>query len=486
MINPPRNIAKIPLLNYSEGIHYDPMLERQILGICMNVRGMFNLYCEVSRMIQIKDVFYYEVNQLIFEAMERCAERFEPLDETFLKIELAKVKHPVGDPWGYELGQCVNDIHGGMVLPAYYVRMCLKAIEFYIKRKQLAARFDIDIEEDPLAANIRLHDEIKEVTRFKSDKDWETMEDLLAMLHERRMQGKAGKVFGVQTGFTKLDQVTGGLQTGFIVIFARPSMGKTSFALSMILNMAKAGIPIGLINLEMPQTQLAARIMAALTAMPFINVFNYNEATEAKITAASESAKKLPIYISSETKCTYRDIRYKAEKLIRLHGCKIIFIDYLQLMEVETKKGEQRYVAVGNLSRDLKLMSKELDIPVVAMAQVNRESEKGDAESKPAKISQLRESGNIEQDADMGIGIDRPYKRGVKEDEHGQSTINLGIIDIQKHRNGITTTLPIFFDPDTMLFKNLPQDEIIQPMEYDNPRIQSPRPTEAPIIDLPF
>lgn len=463
--------------NFQSLVHYSEELEKAIIGICLLESDKIYL---VHQYLKTSNIFYFDKQRIIFKTMIKMMEQGKKIDLMTIVIEIrndAEIQKGeyANESWGYECAGCTKDIV--MSTTNHIQEWCAYLIQFYIKREQIKAARNIFNESDPFKANLELTETIKKALSFKSVQDWSDMSQILLQLSERRDKIKQGEKFGVPTGFADFDEVTGGgFETGFHVICARPGMGKTALGLAFALNIAHNGDCVGVISLEMPNVQLASRLVSAETGIDFKTVFRgqnlnnefYSSSKEHEITKALADMATLPIYIEDKSSLNIFELRYKAEKLKREKKAKIIFIDYLQLMEVDDVKGKPRYVAVGELSKGLKSLSKDLDIPIVALAQVNRESEGSDKQSKPAKLSQLRESGSIEQDVDMGVIIDRPFARGVTKDENEATTENIAFLDVQKHRNGETILIKIGWNPKTMKFycpKTAPKTETA----HDNP-----------------
>jgi len=441
--------------HFKELVHYSEDLENAIIGI-MLIEPQKN--SEIIAMIQDPNIFYYDENRMIYEAILELKQNYKPIDLITVSILLGKKENPNGDKWTYVTAKKMKDV----VTSAHINEWCLLLVQFFLKREQIKFQTNLSNYEDPLEASHQLNETLKRAMAFKNYNDWSDMSQLMVELQNRRKQISEGKIFGIKTGIIEFDELCGGqgFQTGFHVVFSRPGMGKSAFALSVINNMVNNGNTVGLISLEMPNVQLSARLLAIRSGIDFRTIFMpndknspyYSVKTERDIDEAILNASTIPLFVSDRARMNSIDISIKAEKLVRHNGAKAIFIDYLQLIEIVTKKNEQRYVAVGNLSRDLKLLSTELDVPIIALAQVNRESEGSDKASKPAKLSQLRESGSIEQDVDMGISIDRPFKRGILMDENGISTEDVAFIDVQKHRNGPEKLIKIKFNGKVMKF----------------------------------
>ena len=443
--------------NFKKYVHYSDELENAIIGICLIENDKI---LEILQYIKNSDVFYFEDNKVIYEAMVRLVKDDRPVDLITVVPEIVKYENNslAEINWSYECAVRMRDVTSS----AHLLHWCMILVQFYIKREQINHALNIWSIDDPFEASKILNEKINEAMDFNSISDWNSIEVVMLELMARREKIRKGHKFGIPTGFKELDEITGGgLETGFHVICARPAMGKTAFALSMAINIAEQGIGVGIISLEMPNVQLGSRIIAITSNIDFKRIFkgqiesdvNYNQTFEKDVELKINEVNGMPLYISDTTQVNIHSIRYKALKLVRDLKARVLFIDYLQLVDIEDKKGEQRYVAVGKLSRGLKILSKELDIPIIALAQLNRDSEGSDKQSKPGRISQLRESGSIEQDMDMGIVIDRQYKRGVESDPTtNESTINDAYIDVQKHRNGEERLIKINFNPSTMRF----------------------------------
>lgn len=433
------NINKIPPQNIDA--------ENAILGACLTQPDKFN---EIYEMIKNPDIFYLEENKHIFNAMVDLKNNYLPIDSILIMDRLRKTKGCTISP--YELWLKAKEVVSG----AHTQFWCMLIIEAFIQRESERSLYDLQKNNDPLQIALQLDESIKKALSFKTSADWSDMSQIMIELYNRRTEIENGKEFGLLTGFSELDMITGGLQTGFHVIGARPSVGKTAFATSLALNIAEAGHTIGIISLEMPNVQLASRIASMKSRVEFWRIFRNKHASNDEkefVNQQISDLASLPIFISDKAGVTNLDIRLKAEKLVKTQNAKCIIIDYLQLVDSSsTNKNDNRQNEVQKLSRSLKLLSNDLDIPIIALAQLNRESETADKVSKPGKLSQLRESGAIEQDVDMGIIIDRPFKRGQLTDEQNNSTEFNADLIVEKHRNGETRTIPLQFDPHTMRF----------------------------------
>ncbi len=253
---------------------------------------------------------------------------------------------------------------------------------------------------------------------------------------------------GVPSGFSELDRMTSGWQpSDLLIIAARPAMGKTAFVLSMARNMAvDHKQPVAIFSLEMSSLQLVTRLISSETEIKASKLRNgrlesheWNQ-LEAKVRPLEEA----PIFIDDTPAISVFELRAKARRLVQAHGIKVIIIDYLQLMTAGIDNRGNREGEVSLISRSLKAIAKELNIPVIALSQLNRSVETRGGDKRP-QLSDLRESGAIEQDADMVLFIHRPEYYGILEDAEGNSLEGIGEIIVAKHRNGATGSILLEF-----------------------------------------
>jgi replicative DNA helicase len=244
------------------------------------------------------------------------------------------------------------------------------------------------------------------------------------------------KLIGVPSGFTTLDRLTGGFkQKELIIIAGRPGMGKTALALQIAKNTAELNNSVGFVSCEMSDDSLARRYLSNASGRTNVELLT-GKCDIDQLLKDSEQLLKLGIYIDDTSNISLVELRAKTRKLILRYGIKILIVDYLQLMKGE---GQSREQEVSHISRGLKSIAKDLDIPVIALSQINRESEA--RKDKRPQLSDLRESGAIEQDADMVFLLYRPayYKiDSIKSNGSDISTEGLLVIDIAKNRNGAT------------------------------------------------
>ena len=270
--------------------------------------------------------------------------------------------------------------------------------------------------------------------------------DRLDMLHQT-----PGEIRGVPTGFTQLDRKTTGLQPGDLVVIAgRPSMGKTTLAVNIAENAAIAkGIPVAIFSMEMSAEQLTLRLISSLGRVnqSHLRTGNFNDEDWSRIQGALSQLSGAPIFVDESPALTPTEVRARARRLKREHNIGLIVVDYLQLMQVAGTK-ENRATEISEISRSLKALAKELKVPVVALSQLNRAVEQR-TDKKPV-MSDLRESGAIEQDSDLILLI-------YREEVYDPNTTRRGIADIiiAKQRNGPIGEVQLTFLGEYTRFENL-------------------------------
>ena len=268
---------------------------------------------------------------------------------------------------------------------------------------------------------------------------------------------------GVSTGYYKLDDITSGWQASDLVIIAgRPAMGKTSFALSMAKNIAAdLRVPMAFFSLEMSNVQLVNRLISNVCEIQGSKILNGQLQRDEweRLDKRINNLLGAPLYIDDTPGLSVFELRTKARRLVREHGVKLIMIDYLQLMNANGMRFSSRQEEVSTISRSLKGLAKELDIPILALSQLNRgvESREG-LEGKRPQLSDLRESGAIEQDADMVIFVHRPEYYHIYQDDNGRDLHGMAQIIIAKHRKGATGDVLLTFRGEYTRFEN-PEDK---------------------------
>lgn len=272
-----------------------------------------------------------------------------------------------------------------------------------------------------------------------------------------------GNISGIPSGFTALDKITSGWQkSDLVIIAARPAMGKTAFVLSMAKNMAvDFKVPVAIFSLEMSNVQLVNRLIMNVCEIEGSKIRNgrLTQSEWNRLESQINVLREAPIYVDDTPGLSVYELQSKARKLVKEHGIQIIIIDYLQLMNANGSSFGSREQEVSIISRNLKGLAKELDIPVIALSQLSRAVEKRDSsnsnvDGKKPLLSDLRESGAIEQDADMVCFIHRPEYYKLYDDGNGKDLRGLGQIIVAKHRNGATDEIWLRFIGKYTRFQN--------------------------------
>ncbi|MDH3426013.1 MAG: replicative DNA helicase, partial [Acidimicrobiia bacterium] len=283
------------------------------------------------------------------------------------------------------------------------------------------------------------------------------LDPLLGVTLEKaeEMQGRGSGITGLATGFKDLDHKLAGLQpANLVVIAARPSMGKTTLALNMGANIAARDLPVAIFSLEMSREEVAQRLLCAQARVDSQKL-RTGELTQnqwSKLTHAAAQLYNKPIFIDDSASLTVTEIRAKSRRLQRKSGLELIIVDYLQLMTAGAIRGENRQQEIADISRNLKNLARELHVPIIAASQLNRALEQ--RENKRPRLGDLRESGAIEQDADVVMFI---YRHEYYHPE-AQESLGIAEIDVAKHRSGATGRVDMTFLPEFTLFSDMGPD----------------------------
>ena len=419
-----------------------PELEEAVIGACLIEQEALPLIADKLR----PEMFYDDHHQLIFAALMAMYHAGKKIDILTVKEELARRGNldAIGGPYAIvQLSSKVAssahiEYHAQIIHQKYLAR---EMVVGFNKLLTCAMDETIDIDDTLIDAHNLLDRLEGESGHNAHIRDMETLMADTMEEAERRIAKSVNGVTGIPTGLTELDKKTGGLQDNdLIVIAARPSVGKTAFALHLARRAALAGNAVAVYSLEMQGERLGDRwLMAACNINPYRwrnGIPNPQEVAEARTTASGLA--QLPIYVDDSSSVSMDHIRSSARLLKSRKQCDMIIIDYLQLCDMSTKQvNRNREQEVAQATRKAKLLAKELHIPVVLLSQLNRASD-GSIDHRPT-LSNLRESGAIEQDADMVMLLCRPALYGKTVDKKSTyPTDGLGIVIIAKHRNGKT------------------------------------------------
>ena len=445
-------------------------LEEAVLGAIM---------LEKDAIISVMDIlspesFYKEAHQKIYKAILHLSQNLQPIDILTVTEELKKREEleEVGGP--VYITQLTSKVATAAHIE-YHARIIAQK---HIQRELIRVASDIQGKayDDTVDVNDLIdfsESELFKVTESNIKKETSKISTLIqeAIDQIEEASKKEEGLSGVPSGFTKLDRVTSGWQpSDLVIIAARPSMGKTAFTLTMARNMAvEHERPVGVFSLEMSSLQLVNRLIVSETELSSDKIRN-GRLSHKEWEQLEYKIKKLvdaPIYIDDTPAITVFELRSKCRRLKDQYNVEAIFVDYLQLMSGPGDHRGSREQEVSVISRSLKGIAKELNIPIIALSQLNRSVELRSGEKRP-QLSDLRESGAIEQDADMVLFIHRPERYGITEDGYGNSLIGISEIIIAKHRNGALADIHLKFREELAKFEELDNTSMGAPGEEDD------------------
>ncbi len=404
-----------------------------------------------------EDSFYWPKHKFIFQVMQDLFNNNEPID-LITVTQALKAREQLedigGDLYLDELQDATpfpsNVEFYAKVVQEKYILRTIFTVSNETAEKVYDPDADPEIVLDDAIANFFDLQKYKDRQAYRAFKDigHETMEEL------DRISQRSGQLTGITSGFKALDKLTGGFQSSDLVILAaRPSMGKTALALSFALNAAiHSKLPVGIVSLEMSAKQIAMRMISSYSKVPLFKVrqANWTKEEGRRIGNAVGKLSELPIYIDDTAYQTITDVRARAKRLKMTYGCELIMFDYLQLMQPPNRvESQQQFIAM--VSRQLKGLAKELDVPVVALSQLSRAVETRGGSKKPI-LSDLRDSGAIEQDADVVMFIYRQAYYDKLESKSEEELDNTSEVIIAKQRNGPTGVAQLTFLPEYATF----------------------------------
>lgn len=433
----------------------DTVAEKSLLGAMMlSDAGM----AEILTMLKPDD-FYEKRHQEIFAAMMELYDRHQPIDLLTLTTELKTRKQLKGVGGAPYLTELSNFVPAASHAKAY-AEIIEKAS---IRRKLIHAgeaimdeayAEDVPIDEMIGSAEKELFDVSNKVVKT----DYTPMDELLADAMERiaELKKNKGALRGLKTGFHDLDKKTAGFQKGdLIIVGARPAMGKTTFAQNLSVNIAninKKGVLF--FSMEMAKNEIVDRLISDIADVDNwkMRTGNLSDEEFSRIGDALAEIDEIPIFIDDTSSMSIMELRNKARRAVHDHDIGIVIIDYLQLMSGSGRYKDNRVQEVTEISRGLKILARELEIPVIALAQLSR-NVTGRDDPRPV-LSDLRESGSIEQDADLVMFLHRPdyYKKPEEEDT------NITELLIRKHRHGAIGVVELYFDGAKSRFMSLDKE----------------------------
>ena len=447
-----------------------PELEQAVLGALMIEKDAYSLVSEILK----PESFYEHRHQLLYKAIQTLAIQQKPVDILTVAEQLrstAELEEVGGPVYITQLAGKVNssahiEYHARIIAQKYLAR---ELITFTSEVQTKAFDETNDVEDLMQEAEGKLF----AISQQNMKKDYTQINPVIKQAYEqlRIAASRDSGLSGLSTGFYALDKLTSGWQkSDLVIIAARPAMGKTAFVLSMAKNIAVNNRePVALFSLEMSNVQLVNRLITNVCEIPGEKIKSGQLAPyewgqlDTNINALFDA----PLYVDDTPSLSIFELRTKARRLVREHGVKLIIIDYLQLMNASGASFGSRQEEVSTISRSLKGLAKELDIPIIALSQLNRgvESREG-AEGKRPQLSDLRESGAIEQDADIVCFIHRPEYYKIYQDERGNDLRGLAEIIVAKHRNGAVDDVRLRFVANYARFQNI-EDDSLAPLPED-------------------
>ena len=440
-------------------------LEEAVLGAIMLEKDALTAVIDILK----PETFYKEIHQYIFEAILQLFQETQPVDILTVtnKLKTNGKLDIVGGP--FYITQLTNRISSAANIE-YHARILMQK---YIQRELIRASSEIihDSFEDTVDVFDLLDKAERNLFSLSETNIRRSVYNMPALIREaveniEKARNTEGGLSGVPSGFSSLDRITNGWQpSDLIIIAARPGMGKTAFMLSMALNISVVyNMPIAVFSLEMSAIQLVTRLISAETGLPAdkLKKGNLENHEWHQLNAKIKNLEDAPLLIDDSPALTIFELRAKCRRLKAQHDIQLAMIDYLQLMSGGGEAKGNREQEISNISRSLKSLAKELNIPIIAVSQLSRAVETRGGSKRPI-LSDLRESGAIEQDADLVLFLYRPEYYKITVDDQGNSTRGIAEVSIAKHRNGKLSDLRFQFIDKNALFLELEASPQFEP-----------------------
>ena len=432
----------------------DVQAEKSLLGAIMIQDGVMP---DILTILKPRD-FYEKRHEIIFEAMMGLYDQHKPIDLLTLTTELKskkKLKEIGGAPYLTELSNFVPAASHAKAYADIIERASVRRRLIKAGNEIASKAYEDDAEVDNLIG--AAEKDLFEVSDKIVKSDYVAMDELLADAFDRieELHKNKGALRGLKTGFRDLDKKTAGFQKGdLIIVGARPAMGKTTFAQNLAYNIAsinKKGVLF--FSMEMAANEIIDRMISDVSGVDNwkMRTGNLSEEEFQKIGDALSEMDEIPIYIDDTSSMTIVELRNKARRAMHDHDIGVIIVDYLQLISGSDRYAGNRVQEVTEISRGLKILARELEIPVVALAQLSR-SVTGRDDPRPV-LSDLRESGSIEQDADLVMFLHRPDYYKQNDDNYEETHITELLV--AKHRHGAVGKIELYFHPELLRFMSL-------------------------------
>lgn len=449
-------------------------MEEAVLGALMLEKDAFHRVNSILK----PESFYLASHRLVYEAILALFSDSQPIDILTVKNFLQTAGNLQSIGGAHFLTGLTNRVassanietHARIITEKYLIRKLSQITAGVFHKCQETAA-------DPFDLMDQAEQDLFQLAETSFRKNYLDMSQLFLKSIERLEQIKSLGLTGIPSGFPALDQLTAGFQkTDLVIIAARPAMGKTAFALNVASNTAKAGKAVALFSLEMGDTQLMNRILCAESEID-AHKFRTGQLQEhdwKQVMSKGGEVANLPIYVDDTPGLSIHEFRSKCRRLKAERKVDIVIIDYLQLMTGPKERKGNREQEISHISRSLKVIAKELDVCIIALSQLSRAVESRGGDKRPM-LSDLRESGSIEQDADNVLFLYRPEYYGFETDEEGNSTKGLTEVIISKQRNGPTGTAKLQFISHwgkftewSLNFEAATSTEIILPNDFAN------------------
>src|SRR6201996_8848284 len=436
-------------------------LEEAVLGALMLEKDALSSVIDILK----PEVFYKDNHQKIFFAIRHLFEKTSPVDILTVTAQLRSTGELEMIGGAYYITELTNRVASAANIE-YHYRII---IQKFIQRELIRISTEVinsayEDTTDVLDLLDKAEKNLFDIAQNNLRRDSRKMDDLLheTLKEIEALKDKKDGLTGVASGFTELDRMTSGWQkSDLVIIAARPAMGKTAFVLTCARNAAvDFDKPVVVFSLEMSSVQLVNRLVSGETEIEQekIRKGTLEEWEWQQIHSKIGRLEQAPLIIDDTPALNIFEFRAKCRRLKSQHDIQLIIIDYLQLMQGKADgKGGNREQEIGSISRALKSVAKELNVPVIALSQLSRAVESRPGGSKKPMLSDLRESGSIEQDADMVLFLYRPEYYGMEVDEDNNPTKGVGEVIIAKHRNGETGTVRLKFVGKFVKFQDLDQ-----------------------------
>lgn len=433
-------------------------MEEAMLGALMLHKNAFD---EIADLIK-PEMFYVDAHQKIFTAIQSLSRKSQPVDIGTVVEELRKSEDLdiVGGPY------YVTKLTNTVVSSAHIQHHARIVVEKFFAREQIRIGGEMisnayEDSADPFENLEQAQRDLSELATTINHGEAERLDGIMVDVFQNieKLRHRENFLIGITSGYPSIDKLTfGWRETDFNIIAARPAVGKTAFTLSLAVHAALNNQPAAFFSLEMGRKQLVERVLASQARM-FLSTIKGARLSDDQMqhlyTKGLQPLAGVPLFIDDTASLTVQQLKSKLRKLIRKYGIKIAFIDYLQLLRSSLGKNANRQQQIGDISRELKITAKELDMPIVALSQLSREIEK--RACPIPQLSDLREAGDIEQDADMVAFLYGHHEKDIKADMNLENEI---FLKVAKHRNGALANLKFEYDKSYQSFTDQGEGEM--------------------------